>query len=607
MQASVRLTGGILGTAGEQLLSNNIEAYENTIPCMVSDRLRNPKFAGPENPQTGVAAEWEPAGNGMECLACRLVPGMYLSGRESQLIHNYGEHGDRGILQPGVTVRAGEEFDVELWVRVQHRPVEVAVELALPGCRPPEGCRAVLSCAHAHWHRIQCRLASPGDGKAYFRILIPGDSRLVIDQVHLRPVGEPHVSRALLDAFEQFPCPVLRFPGGCESCTYHWEHGVGPVHLRPVVDDPVFKYKVHYDFGTDEYLELCAARGIRPMITLNTSTATPEDAAAWASYVRAWYVARELPVPPAYFIFGNENYGAWEIGHMTGEMYVEQLRVFVPGVRAAYPEARIMAIGEFDAGGVRDAYKTYWRSVVLEKGAGLFDGLVVTSYAWGTDDLDAADTMAAVANCVSGKEGNLRLQAQTIRDAGLDCTMGIVEWNYWTRASHNDHAGFFEPNDIRHCLYAAGYINAFCRMGEILEVANYYSLVNTMGMIHVHDGRVAFSDVVKVFNLYADVLPGTVLELEVDAPALTEHSRVLDANVVEHDGTRYVFLTNYSATDSVDVSLSGMGAIQDTRGLRAEAILKPVDAFVPDAGADRVTMPPMSMVRVVCRGADATA
>jgi len=64
-----------------------------------------------------------------------------------------------------------------------------------------------------------------------------------------------------------------------------------------------------------------------------------------------------------------------------------------------------------------------------------------------------------------------------------------------TRASHSDHAGFFEPNDIRHCLYAAGYLNACCRMGEILEVANFYSLVNTMGIVHVHAGQVRMSEV----------------------------------------------------------------------------------------------------------------
>ncbi len=602
MNITIRNTGQTLGHASAQLLGNNIEAYENTIPCMLSDRLRNPKFAGPENPQTGLAAEWEPAGNGMAGFACRLLPGMYLSGREAQLVHNYAQHGRAGILQAGVAVRAGESFEVELWARTQHRPTTVSVELRLPGHSTPANCRAEIALDRAHWHRYTCHLHSPGDGQAFFHLGIPGDSRIVVDQIHLRPVGQTHVSQPLLDAFDHFPCPVLRFPGGCESCTYHWQHGVGPVHLRPVDDDPVFKYKAHYDFGTDEYLELCAARNIRPLITLNTTTATPTDAAAWAAYVRQWYASRNLPIPVAYFMFGNENYGTWEIGHMTGDMYAAQLREFVPPVRAAYPEAKMLAIGEFESGGLRDEHKTPWRSVVVEQAADLFDLLVVTSYAWGNDSQPLPETMAAVADRVAEKADNLARQAQTIRQAGLAATMGIVEWNFWTRASHNDHAGFYEPNDIRHCLYAAGYLNAFCRMGEILEVANFYSLVNTMGMIHLHDGQLRLSDLVKVFNLYADALPGEVLELAVEAPALGEKGKAVDANFIRTATATYGFLVNFSASETAQLALAGLGSITDARGLRATSILTPVETFAPTVVGATLALPPMSLVRVQLQG-----
>jgi alpha-L-arabinofuranosidase len=210
--------------------------------------------------------------------------------------------------------------------------------------------------------------------------------------------------------------------------------------------------------------------------------------------------------------------------------------------------------------------------------------------------------METVADNVANKIEHLQRQADSIRAANLSCTMGIVEWNYWTRASHNDHAGFFEPNDIRHCLYAAGYLNAFCRLGEIMEIANYYSLVNTMGMIHLHDGQVQFSDVVKVFNLYAPALPGEVLELTVSAPPLTEKSKVVDANVIRKGNTLYGFLTNYSATETVEATLTGVDAIFEAQGLSASAILEPVREFVPSFTQSTVTLPPMSLVRVSSKG-----
>ena len=600
MQVSIRATGGTHGRASEKLLSNNIEAYENTIPAMLSDRLRNAKFSGPEDPQTGVAAEWEPSLRCMGSWRCRLVPGMYLSGREAQLIHNFCEGNRETITQPGVKVRSGEEFEVEMWARAQDRPVTVSVGLSLRGRKKEPDSRGDMHCDLAHWHRRTCRIKAPGEGgSATFGISIPGDSRIVIDQVHLRPVGEGHVSPALSDALDKLPCASLRFPGGCVSCAYHWEHGTGPVHLRPVCDDPVFKHKVHYDFGTDEYLDLCAAKGITPFITLNTTTDTPESAAAWAAYVREYYASRGLEIPAAYFMFGNENHGTHELGHMTGEMYVAQLREFVPRVREAYPKARMLAIGESDSLGLRKDYRTPWLAPLIEKGADLFDMLVVTRYSNGLDR-SFEICMERVASTVRDKEADLRQRARGIRDADLDCTMGVVEWNYWTRAGHNDHAGFNEPNDIRHCLYAAGYLNAFCRMGEMLEVANYYSLVNTMGMIHVRDGEVEVSDVARVFRLFGPALPGEVLELDVDAPAFGEGGKVVDANFVKSGGTVYGFLVNFSPDEAARVSLDGLGMVTEATGLTADAILKPVTEVAPEFDGATVALPPASMVRVIC-------
>lgn len=599
MNATVRVSDTVIGQASDRLLSGNIEVYENTVPAMLSDRLRNGKFAGPENPQTGLAAEWGPMGNGMPGFSCRLVPGMYLSGREAQLIHVYAGEVPGAIVQAGVHVRAGEQFEVEMWARVQHRPVTVTIGLRLPGCETPKECSAEMTFDQAHWHRQTCRIGSPGTGDAaVFCITVPPGGRIVIDQVHLRPFGQPHVSPALLDAFGLFPCPVLRFPGGCVSCAYHWEHGIGPVHLRPVCDDPVFRYKLHYDFGTDEYLALCAARGITPFITLNTSTATPEQAAGWAAYIRDWYASRGRPIPAAYFMFGNENYWIHEIGHMTGPMYVAQLRQFVPAVRSAYPEARMVAIGEYESAGLQAGGQTPWRSLLLEQAAEFFDVLAVTRYSYGADSLSPAATMERLADNLAEKEADLARQAQSIRDAGFDRTMAIVEWNYWTRASHYDHAGFHEPNDIRHCLYAAGYLNALCRLGGIVELANFYSTVNTMGMIHVHDGQVALTDVVKVFNLYADALPGEVLRLDVQSPPLTKHRPAVDANFVRRDGRGYGFLANLSAAERVDVAIAGIGKISGAAGLSASGILQPVQECAPMVANNIVTLPPMSLVRL---------
>lgn len=597
MKVKVTSTGKTLGHASAQLIANNIECYENTVPNMLSDRLRNPKFAGPENAQTGIAAEWEPIGNNMGSFHARLIPGMYLSGQESQMIHTYSDYMEGGILQTGVTIFEGEELEVEMWARARRRPSTVTVSLTGKGGWNFGDVK--MEVTEAHWHRVTARITvSHSCDDAYFTIRLSPDSMVYIDQIHLRPVGEPNVAKALTESFDHFPCPVLRFPGGCATCTYHWEHSIGPVHLRPVQDDPVFKYKMAYEFGTDEFLELCAEKNIRPFITLNSSTATPESGAAWAAYIREWYQKRNLPIPSAYFMIGNENYGTHEIGHMTGEMYVSQIRAFTPLLREAYPEARIFVIGEMESHAIRKGGNTPWRELVLKESA-LFDGIIVTSYCGCSDSLTMDKTMESVAENVATKQKHLDAMAQSIRDAGADCTMGLAEWNFWTRASHNDHEGFYEPCDIRHCLFSAGHINHFCRLGDIMEVSCFYALINTMGMVQIHNGRYELLDLVKVFNLYQDALPGETLDVTVDAPAFTENMKMLDANFVRKGDVTYGFLVNFSSTESMEISLEGLGTIREATGLHADAILQPVETIDVKVSGACVTVPPISLVRVI--------
>jgi hypothetical protein len=193
--------------------------------------------------------------------------------------------------------------------------------------------------------------------------------------------------------------------------------------------------------------------------------------------------------------------------------------------------------------------------------------------------------------------------AKDLREEGLGKTIDIYEWRYFTRARHNDQKGFYEPNDIRHCLYSAGYLNGLCRLGETLEVANQYSLINTMGIFHMKDGQVKESDVVKVFKLFAPALPGEVLKLDVVAPGFpsSKNTKMIDANFIRKDDTIYGFLINFSPDETALVSLSKLGKITEATGFKADAILSPVTEINPEFKDGFITLPPASMVRVICK------
>lgn len=604
MEATVRISDRVLHRADEMRLGSNIEAYENTIPWMLSDRLRNPKFSLPEDPQTGIAWGWEPLGGrtkAMNTVFCKVVPGMSLSGAESQVVCDRTEGGGGGVVQTRVTVWAGERLEVEFWARTRDTPTDVTVTLRpCSGTEPAYG-SATLAVDTPYWARYSA-VFDPiphDDDTAWLCLAIGGDSYVWFDQVHLRPVGEGVVAQALLDRFDSLVCPTLRFPGGCVSCNYIWQHGVGPVHRRPIQDDPIFKHKVYYDFGSDEYLALCRDKGIRPFITLNVSSATPEDCAGWAAYCRHWWQEQGLEPPPAYFMFGNENYGNWEIGHMTGPMYAKLLAAFVPGVRAAYPEARVMAIGEVESQGVRADQASPWLETVVTAAAAHFDILAVTRYqrcAYG-GDCDAR--LRAVAEGVRKNRDSLQPLFEALDRHGLDRKVAVVEWNYWADTSHADNQNFREANDIRHCLFAAGMFNLYARLADRIEVANHYSLLVTMGALHIRNGRLEETDLLQVFDLYGPAFPGEVFEVSVEAPLYSERQAAVDALALRADGRAYVFLVNFHAGEAATVRLSGLpGTIREGVVLSATGLNTPLSRADLSVEADAVLLPPMSLARL---------
>ena len=114
--------------APETLLGHNLEMTFGAEDGLLTERLSNPKFSGIADPQTGIATRWQMGPNN-NSLGARYesTKGMFLSGCESQLIHNYSGREACGILQTDRIVLKGEVLQVSLWARVQHHPVTLCV------------------------------------------------------------------------------------------------------------------------------------------------------------------------------------------------------------------------------------------------------------------------------------------------------------------------------------------------------------------------------------------------------------------------------------------------------------------------------------------------
>ncbi|MGN6189941.1 MAG: hypothetical protein ACTHOE_13695 [Conexibacter sp.] len=592
------------------ILGHNLEATEKNVAGMLTNRLANPKLVGPAD-ANGLAPPWRASLDFFQGARAELDPGVSLAGNgSSQLLLSYGSVGAiaQSMMQTHRPIRAGERLEVVLWAKARHRPARL--ELALRPVELPRGpyAREAVVVDSPHWKRYAVMLDVPADDEnAVFACAIVGEGLVWIDQLQLRPVDEGHVSRAMLDRIATLDVPVLRFPGGCLASNYRWRNGTGPVELRPATLDTANHRALNYDFGTDEYLELCHAQGIRPHLTVNIGTGTPEEAAAWAAYVADWHRARDVEPPVAYFQVGNEDNAVHEHSHMTPAMYADVLRAYVPALRAAYPAARIVAMAE-QHGMTLTRDDAPWREPVLAVARELaIDVLVVHIYCWSA----AADEQGELAQAVAGaREARAELErfVADCRAAGVDCRIGVTEWNFWTSASHWDGptayersgASMQEPYRATHGLYAAGMLHAFAALAPDLELANFYQLVNGMGVfehrgIDVHDGPMA-----DLFRLYRPAFPARRCELRCEGPAVPDGTdAALDALALAQDDATWLFLVNRRADAPAAVAVRGVDGAPEVAALAAERPHAPLAPAAAPAWEDgRLVLPPLSIARL---------
>lgn len=599
MDIKIRSDGQPTHRVEDTLLGQNLEAVSSFIAAMTSDRLDNPKFAGPADPQTGIAYGWQPYGNNMPGLHCELTAGMSLSGNESQLIHNFSDAQGAGILQTGRCIRKGEMLEIELWAKARHQPATLLLGIG-PLCKSQEWYETVQVRVDAsYWkcYRVTLSPIACDDDDAVFWCLLEGEGYVWIDQIHLRPVGEPHLCADLIDRIGSLQIPALRFPGGCISTNYHWRHGTGPVHLRPVLADPVFKHSTVYEFGTDEYLELCMNQGIRPHITVNVGSGTPEEAGEWAAYCATWFQQRGVEPPPAWFQIGNEHYGLWESAHMTGQMYVEALREFVPPIREAYPNCRIIALGEELSGGLRQEQATEWRNPVLEQAAELVDVFAINRYKGQWYDADL-DKQINVVESVRKVENDLEALIHDIRAKGFKHKVALTEWNYMLHACAWDGKAFLEPGDAQHGLHVAGMLNVFARLGADMEVANFYHLIVGLAIFLRRGTEVVETCIADVFRMYRPAFPGQFIPLEVSSPLLGSEPAV-DALCMLGEEAVWLFVANRHPSEPAEVELAGLPPVVTAALLLSSE--SPLGQFaeqtIPIPGST-LHLPPLSIVRL---------
>ncbi|NVM02050.1 MAG: hypothetical protein HWN67_06920 [Candidatus Helarchaeota archaeon] len=367
-----------------------------------------------------------------------------------------------------------------------------------------------------------------------------------------RPLlNEFPLERVPADLFEkmaELKPPMIRYPGGCFSDTYHWKDGIGPREKRPkrrnkawggLIKSALYNVgpKERNHFGTDEFLTLCEKLGAEKYLNINFGSGTIEEAVEWVEYAngaenseygksRAKNGHKE-PYDVKYWGIANEIYGFWEKGYCkTPQKYAKRYIEFAKAMREVDPGIKFIACG---------CNRSNWNRPLLELIKDHVDYLSVHIYLpmigilsnlLRKKPLPATEKVYySIVNssyCVE----DLILKTEedilaTLGPDGLDkCKIALDEWNIWYHYSQIYRADK-PPYVLRDGLWTAGVLNTLIRHSKSIGMANFAQMVNCIGMILTYDHKVVVNPHYHVFKMYGDALQANFIPVEVDCPTIT--------------------------------------------------------------------------------------
>lgn len=283
---------------------------------------------------------------------------------------------------------------------------------------------------------------------------------------------------------------------------------------------------------------------------------------------------------------------------MTGAMYAAVVREQAPRIRAAYPRARIVALGQEFADCPNNA-KQPWRTPLLDSAGELIDVLALQLYTILPPNPDAEAQHRQVFQSVEYVAATLTRAVEDCRTRGLSTSVGLTEWNLWTQASHFAPQGFVEPLDVQHGLFVASLIHHFARLAPEMELANFYHLIAGMGLFQVEKDRVRASHLADVFSLYRAALPAQRLALAVEPkPHLADIDSV-DALALANEDGNWLFLVNKHVHDSATITLHGMPDITEAVTVAgAHPLDETATHTTPTMQGNTLVLPPLSITRL---------
>jgi alpha-L-arabinofuranosidase len=369
---------------------------------------------------------------------------------------------------------------------------------------------------------------------------------------------------------------VIRYPGGNFLSGYNWLDGVGPKEQRPRRRDLAWQSLETNQFGTNEFVEFCAAIDAAPMLGVNMGTGDIQSAANLVDYCNTpagtyWSDLRiqhgyAKPHDVRYWCVGNEMDGPWQIGHLDAVAYGNKALEAAKMMKWLDPTIATVLCGSSG-----DGMPTYpdWDRTVLEIAWEHADYHSMHYYI----NNKAGDTASYLASAVRFErfvdtmEGTLRY-VKAKRRSTHDVYLSWDEWQVWhsiggalggqwTEAPHLAE----DIYNLEDALVVAQWLNVFLRKSHVLKIACVAQIVNVIAWLHTRRDAVLKQPSFYVFKLVSNLARGDALDVLVKAPLVEtqQHGAVpaLDVSASFDAETQQgaLFVVNRSQTETLSTDI----------------------------------------------------
>jgi alpha-N-arabinofuranosidase len=386
------------------------------------------------------------------------------------------------------------------------------------------------------------------------------------------PHADEHgLRKDVMGALRDQSYTVIRYPGGNFLSGYNWLDGVGPKAQRPRRRELAWQSVETNQFGTNEFIEFCAAINAAPMLGVNMGTGDIQSASDLVEYCNVsdgtyWSDLRvshgfRNPHDVRYWCVGNEMDGFWQIGHLDAAAYGNKALEAAKMMKWQDPTIETILCGSSN-----DRMPTYpeWDRIALEIAWEHMDYLSMHYYAGNREDDTASYLASAVLfeRYVDTLEGTLRY-VKAKRRSTHDVYLSWDEWQVWYKGDPMQGNWTEAPHlaeeiyNLEDALVVAQWLNVFLRRSHVLKIACVAQIVNVISWVHTRRDELLKQPSYYAFKLVSNLARGEALDVLVKAPELEtkQYGAVptLDVSASYDDETQRgaIFLVNRGQTEAV--------------------------------------------------------